>query len=161
MDLILKSRLSFCSAILRVWIIAGDFLAARHLAAWWNSFGQRSCLVLCKAPGGTGTVPADSEEQTYTGAAHWNHWNQWGHLLHAQPWQLTWSFQEICSLSKFGACGELEGQPQEGKEEAVTVLSPGARQMLDTDLTLSPRTSCWSCLHGTLLRFSLISQLTM
>lgn len=101
MDLILKSRLSFCSAILRVWIIAGDFLAARHLAAWWNSFGQRSCLVLCKAPGGTGTVPADSEEQTYTGAAHWNHWNQRGHLLHAQPWRLTWSFQEICSLSKF------------------------------------------------------------
>lgn len=40
----------------------------------------------------------------------------------------------MCSLSS-GACGELEAQPQEGKKEAVTVLSPAARQVLDTDLT--------------------------
>lgn len=39
----------------------------------------------------------------------------------------------LCLSSR--ARAELEVQPQDGKEEAVTVLSPAARQMLATDLT--------------------------
>lgn len=48
--------------------------------------------------------------------------------FHAQLWQLSWDFQEIPSLPKFGVCCQLKAQPQKEKEKlALSFLLPPGR----------------------------------